>query len=116
MPNGRGYAIKLLRLQNEMIQTFDRYQRGNKQTVEVRHAAPIALLTAAMAFDAPDSGYQVWAWIVFSVVLSIPLWFVVGAAAGWALYLEGWRRMSLVLAATPLGAAAVGWLLLQFVQ
>ena len=31
------YAIKLLRLQNEMIQTFDRYQRGNKQTVEVRH-------------------------------------------------------------------------------
>jgi hypothetical protein len=32
-----GYAIKLLRLQNELIQTFDRYQRGNKQTVEVRH-------------------------------------------------------------------------------
>ena len=32
-----GYAVKLLRLQNEMIQTFDRYQRGNKQTVEVRH-------------------------------------------------------------------------------
>src|ERR1700720_4369909 len=31
------YAIKLLRLQNDMIQTFDRYQRGNKQTVEVRH-------------------------------------------------------------------------------
>jgi hypothetical protein len=29
------YAIKLLRLQNEMIQTFDRYRRGNKQTVEV---------------------------------------------------------------------------------
>src|ERR1700736_1798457 len=32
-----GYAIKLLRLQNDMIQTFDRYRRGNKQTVEVRH-------------------------------------------------------------------------------
>jgi hypothetical protein len=32
-----GYAIKLLRLQNEMVQTFDRYRRGNKQTVEVRH-------------------------------------------------------------------------------
>jgi hypothetical protein len=32
-----GYAIKLFRLQNEMIQTFDRYRRGNKQTVEVRH-------------------------------------------------------------------------------
>jgi hypothetical protein len=31
------YAVKLLRLQNELIQTFDRYQRGNKQMVEVRH-------------------------------------------------------------------------------
>ncbi len=31
------YAIKLLRPQGEMIQTFDRYRRGNKQTVEVRH-------------------------------------------------------------------------------
>jgi hypothetical protein len=31
------YAIKLLRLQNEMIQTFERYRRGSKQTVEVRH-------------------------------------------------------------------------------
>ncbi len=31
------YAIKLLRLQAEMIQAFDRYRRGNKQTVEVRH-------------------------------------------------------------------------------
>jgi hypothetical protein len=29
------YAIKLLRLQNEVIQTFERYRRGNKQTVEV---------------------------------------------------------------------------------
>jgi hypothetical protein len=27
------YAIKLLRLQGEMIQTFERYRRGNKQTV-----------------------------------------------------------------------------------
>ena len=31
------YAIKLFRLQNEMIQTFDRYRRGSNQTVEVRH-------------------------------------------------------------------------------
>jgi hypothetical protein len=31
------FAIKLLRLQNEMIQIFDRYRRGNKQTVEVPH-------------------------------------------------------------------------------
>jgi hypothetical protein len=78
--------------------------------------ALIALLTAAMAFDAPDTGYQLWAWIVFFVVLSIPLWFVMGAAAGWALYLQDWRRTSLVLAATPLGGAMLGWLLLQFVQ
>jgi hypothetical protein len=41
--------------------------------------APIVLLTAAMGFDAPGSEYQVWAWIVFIVVLSIPLWFVIGA-------------------------------------
>jgi hypothetical protein len=31
------YAVKLLRLQLEMIQALDRHQRGNKQTVEVRH-------------------------------------------------------------------------------
>jgi len=31
------YAVKLLRLQLEMIQTLDRHRRGNKQTVEVRH-------------------------------------------------------------------------------
>ena len=32
-----GYATKLLRLQIDMIQALDRHQRGNKQTVEVRH-------------------------------------------------------------------------------
>jgi hypothetical protein len=32
-----GYAAKLFRLQLEMIQALDRHQRGNKQTVEVRH-------------------------------------------------------------------------------
>jgi hypothetical protein len=31
------YALKLLRLQTELINAFDRYGRGNKQTVEVRH-------------------------------------------------------------------------------
>jgi hypothetical protein len=31
------HAIKLVRLQNELIQTLERYRRGNKQTVEVRH-------------------------------------------------------------------------------
>jgi len=32
-----GYALKLLRLQTELIQTLDRHRRGNRQTVEVRH-------------------------------------------------------------------------------
>jgi hypothetical protein len=32
-----GYAHRLLRLQNELIQTLDKHRRGNKQTVEVRH-------------------------------------------------------------------------------
>ena len=32
-----GYAAKLLRLQLELVQVLDRRQRGNKQTVEVRH-------------------------------------------------------------------------------
>jgi hypothetical protein len=32
-----GFAAKLFRLQLEMIQAFDRHQRGNKQTMEVRH-------------------------------------------------------------------------------
>jgi hypothetical protein len=32
-----GYAIKLLRLQNDMIQTFERYRRGNKQTGAALH-------------------------------------------------------------------------------
>jgi hypothetical protein len=32
-----GYATKLFRLQIDLIQALDRHQRGNKQTVEVRH-------------------------------------------------------------------------------
>jgi hypothetical protein len=31
------YAIKLLRLHSELLHAFDRLQRGNSQTVEVRH-------------------------------------------------------------------------------
>jgi hypothetical protein len=31
------YALKLLRLQLDMIRTLDQHRRGNKQTVEVRH-------------------------------------------------------------------------------
>jgi hypothetical protein len=32
-----GFATKMFRTQSELIQSFDRHQRGNKQTVEVRH-------------------------------------------------------------------------------
>ena len=32
-----GYAERLLRLQSDLIRTFDRHRRGNRQTVEVRH-------------------------------------------------------------------------------
>ena len=32
-----GYAMKLLRLQLELVETLDRHRRGNKQVVEVRH-------------------------------------------------------------------------------
>jgi hypothetical protein len=32
-----GFAIKLLKLQNELIQALDRHRRGNSQTVEVQH-------------------------------------------------------------------------------
>ena len=32
-----GFGIKLFRVQLELIQALDRHQRGNKQTVEVRH-------------------------------------------------------------------------------
>jgi hypothetical protein len=31
------YAIKLLKLQNDLIQTLDRHRRGNTQTVVIRH-------------------------------------------------------------------------------
>jgi hypothetical protein len=32
-----GYAMRLLGLQVDLIQAFDRHRRGNRQTVEVRH-------------------------------------------------------------------------------
>jgi hypothetical protein len=32
-----GFAIKLIRLQAELIQGLDRHRRGNRQTVEVHH-------------------------------------------------------------------------------
>jgi hypothetical protein len=32
-----GYAVRLLRLQADLLRAFDRHRRGNRQTVEVRH-------------------------------------------------------------------------------
>lgn len=73
---------------------------------------PIALLTAAWPFDGPGREHEVWPWIGFIAIVSIPFWFIIGAAAGWALNLDGWPRASLVVAATPLGAAMIFWVLL----
>jgi hypothetical protein len=50
---------------------------------------------------------------VFFVVLSIPLWFVLGAITGWFLYSRNWLRASALIAATPIAATTMGWLLLQ---
>jgi hypothetical protein len=70
---------------------------------------PFAMF-AAMAFDAPGSEHQLGAWVVFFVVLSIPLWFVLGAITGWFLYLRNWLRASALIAATPIAATTMGWL------
>lgn len=70
---------------------------------------PIA--TAAWPFDGPGREHEVWPWIGFIAIVSIPFWFIIGAAAGWALHLDGWPRASLVAAATPLGAAMIFWVL-----
>jgi hypothetical protein len=64
---------------------------------------PFAMF-AAMAFGAPGSEHQLGAWVVFFVVLSIPLWFVLGAITGWFLYLRNWLRASALIAATPIAA------------
>jgi hypothetical protein len=73
-------------------------------------AAPIALLTAATAFNAQSNQFLAWVWIVF--FLSVPLWFIIGAIAGWVLYLHNRLRTSLLAVATPLVVVTVGWLLL----
>jgi hypothetical protein len=72
---------------------------------------PSALYLALLGFNA--QGYRAWVWIVF--FLSIPLWFIIGAIAGWVLYLHNWLRTSLLAAATPLVAITVGWLLMSSV-
>jgi hypothetical protein len=56
---------------------------------------PFAMF-AAMAFDAPGSERLIFAWVVFFIVLSIPLWVVIGAVGGWFRYLHDWLRTSLV--------------------
>jgi hypothetical protein len=70
--------------------------------------APLALMAAVMAFDAPGSEQKVWVWIASFAILSI----VVGAVLGWVLHLRGWLRGSLVAAAVPLVGLCVGWALL----
>jgi hypothetical protein len=75
-------------------------------------SAPVALMTAVMAFDAPGSKRLWWVWAASLAMLSIPLWFVAGAVLGWVLHLRGWMLASLALAAAPLIAAAVVWSLL----
>jgi hypothetical protein len=73
---------------------------------------PFAMF-AAMAFDDPGNEHQLGVWVVFFVILSIPLWFVIGAIAGWFLYLRNWLRASALVAATPIAATTIGWLLLR---
>jgi hypothetical protein len=68
---------------------------------------PLALMTAVMAFD-PGSEQKVWVWVASFAILSIPLWFVVGAVLGWVLHLRGSLRGSLVAVSVPLVAVGVG--------
>jgi len=51
-------------------------------------------------------------WVASLAILSIPLWFVVGAVLGWILHLRGWMRGALVAAAAPLVTVGMGWALL----
>ena len=74
--------------------------------------AIFVMLTAPMAFDAPEGKHQLGAWVVFFIILSLPLWFIVCAGAGWLLYRHDWLRTSLLVAAAPLAAATAGWLLI----
>jgi hypothetical protein len=50
------YAIKLLKLQNDLIQTLDRHRRGNTQTVEIRHVHVHAGGQAAVGIINPPQG------------------------------------------------------------
>jgi len=49
------YAVKLLKLQNDLIQTLDRHRRGNTQTVEIRHVHIHAGGQAAVGIINPPS-------------------------------------------------------------
>jgi hypothetical protein len=72
-------------------------------------SAPVALMTAVMAFDAPGSERLWWVWAASLAILSIPGWFVAGAVLGWVLHLRGRMLASLAVAAAPLIVAAVLW-------
>jgi hypothetical protein len=55
------YAIKLLKLQNDLIHTLDRHRRGNTQTVEIRHVHVHAGGQAAVGIinpSKPEGGSQ----------------------------------------------------------
>jgi hypothetical protein len=68
--------------------------------------APITTMTAMFAFDAPGSERELQVWVIFFIVLSIPLWFVIGPIAGWFFYSRNQLRASLLAASTPLVIAA----------
>jgi hypothetical protein len=75
-------------------------------------SAPVAVMTAVMAFYTPGSERLWWVWAASLAMLSIPLWFVAGAVLGWVLHLRGWMLASLAVTAAPFIAAAVAWWLL----
>jgi hypothetical protein len=76
--------------------------------------APITTMTAMFSFDAPGSENELFVWVIFFIVLSIPLWFVVGPIAGWIFFQHGQRRASLLAAITPIimaaGLVGLAWL------
>jgi len=75
--------------------------------------APITTMTAMFSFDAPGSEREPFVWMIFFIVLSLPLWFVVGPIAGWFFFWRNQQRASLLAASTPLliaaGLAALAW-------
>jgi hypothetical protein len=59
------------------------------------YTIPFVRIAAVVVFLAPGSEHELGAWRTLFTVLSIPLWFAVGAIGGWVLYVQGWLRTSL---------------------